>query len=289
MFTIKGKWGGLKKYSLIVLGSLLYAIGISMFLDPNNLAPGGVTGIAIIVNRILGIPTGTLIIIVNIPLMLVGVYKFGLKFFLSTIFAIGVSSAMIDLLAPFGAVTSDPLLAAVAGGVILAVGMGIIFRVGATTGGTDIVVRLIKLRYKHIKTGKLFLITDAVVVALSAVVFGEIDVAMYAAIAVVICSTVMDMVLYGADSAKLVFIITEKDVIIAQKIMDELELGVTYLKGEGAFTENKKRVIMCAMRKQNLPLVREIAMSEDPFAFMIVSSASEVFGEGFKDIGEEHL
>lgn len=289
MFRLSGKSGFIIKHLIIVLGSLLYAVAISLFLDPNNLAPGGVTGMAIIVNKLTGFNTGIIIILVNVPLMAIGIYKFGLKFFLSTIFAIGVSSLLIDVLSPLGAVTTDPFLASVCGGVILAVGMGMIFKVGATTGGTDIVVRLIKLRHKHIKTGRLYMITDAVVVALSALAFKQLDYALYAAVAVFVCSAVMDIVLYGADGAKLVFIITDKYDAIARRILDELEIGITYLKGEGAFTENRKKVIMCAMRKQVLPQVQDIAKAEDPFVFMIVSSAGEVYGEGFKDIKGDRL
>lgn len=290
MFQFTGKAGTAKRYAVILLGSLIYAISISLFLDPNHLAPGGVSGIAIIINYLIKvIPTGTLILCMNIPLMLIGVWKFGLRFFMSTIVTIVISSLAINGFAYFGPLTTDPLLAALAGGVLLALGMGLIFKVGATTGGTDIIVRLLKLKFKHIKTGKLFLLTDSVVVAASALVFHNIDTALYAAVAVTVSSVVFDMVLYGADSAKLVYIITDKEDIIARRILDELEIGVTYLKGIGAYTGTEKKVILCAMRKHFLPQVQEIAMQEDFCAFLIVTSASEIFGEGFKDIKSEQL
>jgi len=274
---------------VIVLGTVLYAVAIGLFLDPNQLAPGGVTGIAIIVNRLLALPTGVLIVCMNIPLLILGAWKFGLRLLLTTIFTIGASSVMIDLLAPYGPVTDDRLLAAVAGGALLALGMGLVFKAGATTGGMDIAVRLIKLRFKHIKTGRLFLLTDSVVVLASAIVFGDVDLGLYAALAVIVSSTVFDMVLYGADGAKLVYIITGQEDAITRRLLDELEIGVTHLQGSGAYTDTDKRVILCAMRKQLLPQVQDIATVEDPLAFLIVTSATEIFGEGFKDIRGERL
>lgn len=274
---------------IITAGALLYAVGIALFLDPNSLAPGGVTGIAIMINHLTGLSTGVMILCINIPLLVIGVWKFGFKFLLTTIYAIVVSSGAMDFLATYGAVTEDKLLAAVAGSVIMAIGMGLIYKCGATTGGMDIVVRLIKLRYKHIRTGRLFLLTDMFIVAASAVVFNNLDLGLYAAIAVFICSTVFDMVLYGADGAKLVYIMTTQEAAITQRILDELEIGVTQLQGVGAYTDTEKRVIMCAMRKQLLPMVQDIATEEDPYAFLIITSASEIFGEGFKDIRGERL
>ena len=279
----------LLQYAGIVAASLLYAAAIALFLDPNQLAPGGVSGIAIIVNHITSLPTGTLILIMNVPLMALGMWKLGWKVVLSTIVAVVSSSVFTDLLAPYGPLTSDPLLAACAGGGLLAVGMGILFKLGATSGGTDILIRVIKLKYKHLKTGSLFLATDCCVIAASALVFGDIDLALYAAIATIVSSFCLDLVLYGRDEAKLVYLITDHEQAIADRLLQELEIGVTYLDGQGAYTRDNKKVILCAMQKRLLPKVQEIAMEEDPFAFLIVTSASEIFGEGFKDISAPRL
>ena len=277
------------QYLGIVLSSLLYAAAIALFLDPNQLAPGGVSGIAIILNRLTGLPTGTLILIMNIPLLALGMWKLGWKFVLSTVVAVAASSVFTDLLAPYGPLTADPLLAACAGGGLLAVGMGILFKLGATSGGTDILIRVIKLKHKHLKTGSLFLATDCCVIAASALVFGDIDLALYAAIATIVSSFCLDLVLYGRDEAKLVYLITDHEQAIAGRLLEELEIGVTYLQGQGAYTRDNKKVILCAMQKRLLPKVQEIAMEEDPFAFLIVTSASEIFGEGFKDISAPRL
>ena len=277
------------KYLGIVGASLLYAAAIALFLDPNQLAPGGVSGIAIILNRLTNLPTGTLILLMNIPLLALGMWKLGWKFVLSTVVAVAASSVFTDLLAPYGPLTTDPLLAACAGGGLLAVGMGILFKLGATSGGTDILIRVIKLKYKHLKTGSLFLATDCCVIAASALVFGDIDLALYAAIATIVSSFCLDLVLYGRDEAKLVYLITDHEKAIADRLMEELEIGVTYLHGQGAYTRDNKKVILCAMQKRLLPKVQEIAMEEDPCAFLIVTSASEIFGEGFKDISAPRL
>ena len=279
----------LLQYAGIVAASLLYAAAIALFLDPNQLAPGGVSGIAIILNRLCGLPTGTLILLMNIPLLALGMWKLGWKVVLSTIVAVVSSSVFTDLLAPYGPLTSDPLLAACAGGGLLAVGMGILFKLGATSGGTDILIRVIKLKYKHLKTGSLFLITDCCVIAASALVFRNVDLALYAAIATILSSFCLDLVLYGRDEAKLVYLITDHEKAIANRLLEELEIGVTYLQGQGAYTRDNKKVILCAMQKRLLPRVQEIAMEEDPCAFLIVTSASEIFGEGFKDISAPRL
>ena len=271
-----------KNIGLILFSCLIYAVGISLFLDPNSLAPGGVTGIAIIINHMTGFSTGTIIILLNIPIMLTAIFKFGLKLFVSTIAAVLFSSAVINILAPIGALTNDPLLASVAGAVLLGVAIGLIFRAGATTGGADIIVKLLRLRFKHIKTGVIFLFFDGVVVAASGILFRDINAALYAGIAVLIQAVVLDLVLYGTEGARLLYIISDNGNIIAERFMSELDVGVTYLSGSGAYTRTDKRVMLCAMRKQLLPLAREIVMQEDEKAFLIVTSATQVFGEGFR-------
>lgn len=277
------------KYAGILVASALYAAAIALFLDPNQLAPGGVSGIAIIVNHLTQIPTGTLILLMNVPLLALGMWKLGFQFVLSTLVAVIFSSIFTNLLAPYGPLTTDPLLAAGAGGALLAVGMGLLFKLGATSGGTDILIRVIKLKYKHLKTGSLFLITDCCVIAASALVFRNVDLALYAAIATILSSFCLDLVLYGRDEAKLVYLITNHEKTIANRLLEELEIGVTYLQGQGAYTRDNKKVILCAMQKRLLPRVQEIAMEEDPCAFLIVTSASEIFGEGFKDISAPRL
>lgn len=276
-------------YGIIALAAILYAIGVSLFLDPNNLASGGITGIAIILNRITGLETGTLYLILNIPIVLLGLWKFGWKFMISTAYAILLTSAFTNLLAGYTAITTEPLLAAAAGSVFLAVGIGLIFKAGATTGGTDILIKILRLRYKHVKTGRLFFITDFFIVTISGLLFRDFNIAMYAMIAVVITGKVLDLVLYGADEAKLIYIISEKPEQITGRLLDEIDSGVTYLKGIGGYSNEAKRVIMIVTKKQQAPRVEEVVKEEDAGAFMIVTNANEIYGEGYKSLFSEKI
>lgn len=259
-----------------------------MFLDANNLAPGGVTGIAIILNRVTGVETGTISFLINIPIILIGWYQFGWKFMIYTLYTIISTSAFINFFAVFPPVTEDLLLAAITGGALIAFSIGTIFKAGATTGGMDIIVRLIKLKYKHMKTGGVFLILDMVVVAMSLLVFRDIEISLYAAITVVVCSYTMDLVIYGKDEAKLFYIMSqskETEAQITKALLEVLEVGVTYLEAAGSYSNTRRRVIMCAVRKQQLPKAKEIVKEIDEKAFMIVTSATEIFGEGYKRHG----
>lgn len=271
------------KYGMITAGSAVYAAAVALFLDPNQLAPGGVVGVSVILNRLAGLPTGTVMLCVNIPLLLAGVWKLGLKFLLSTIYATVFSSAAVNLLASYGPLTEDLLLGALFGGILLAAGVALVFKAGATTGGTDILVRLLKLKYRHIETGKLFFCTDLAVVAASMLTFHNLNTGLYALISIIVFSVVFDLVLYGGDTAKMVYVVTGREQAVAQRIMTELEIGVTYVYGEGAYTGQRKRVILCVAKKQLFPKIKEIVKQEDANAFMIVSSASDIYGEGFKD------
>lgn len=279
----------IKDYLVITFASAVYAVAVSLFLDPNSLAPGGVTGIAIILNRLTGLETGTWVLFINIPIIALGTWKLGWRFILSTGYCTLISSLFINLLSPFGAVTEDLLLAAVAGGCLMAVGLGLVFKSGATTGGTDIIVKLLRIRFPQLKTGFLFFVTDAVIVAASGIVFKNVDVALYAGIVIAINSLLMDVVLYGRDGAKLVFIISDKHENITKRILEELDIGVTYISGSGAYSGKEKNVIMCVMKKQISPRAETIVREEDPLAFMIVTSATEIFGEGYKSIYSEKI
>lgn len=287
--TKKSKTEFLKKYIIITAASFIYAAGVSLFIDPNNMAPGGVTGIAIVLNRIIPVSTGTLIMLLNIPILLFAVWKFGWRFTVSTIYATAAISLFTNILSVFQAATYDRLLAAIAGGILQAVSIGMIFRVGATTGGMDIIVRALRLRLPHLKTGNLFFITDAIVVTLSGIVFRDIDAALYAAIAVSCSSFTLDVVLYGRDEAKLLYIISNKYEEITARILEELDIGTTLINGKGAYSGDDKQVIMCAMKKTVYPRAEEIVKEEDPNSFMIITSASEIFGEGYKSYFSERI
>lgn len=278
-----------KKYVIITAAAFLYAAGVSLFTDPNNMAPGGVTGISIILSRLLPVSTGTFIMLINIPILIFAVWKFGIAFTVSTIYAIALISSFTNVLSPYGAATDDILLAALVGGTLTAVSIGVIFRAGATTGGTDIIVKALRLRFPHLKTGKIFFIADALVVTLSGIVFRDLNAALYAAISAICTSVVMDVVLYGRDEAKLLYIISSRAEEIAGRLLSDLDIGVTYIKGQGAYSGDNKRVIMCVVKKPMSPRAEEIVKQEDPHSFMIITSATEVFGEGYKSYFSERV
>jgi len=278
-----------KKYIVITIAAVIYASGISLFLDPNSLAPGGVTGISIILNRLTNVETGTWILILNIPIILLGAWKFGVKFIVSTIYCIVITSVVTNSLEPVGALTTDPLLATLSGSALMALGMGWVFKSGATTGGMDIIVKVLRLKYPHLKTGSLFLLLDAVIVTLAAFIFRDVDRALYAGMVVFITSMLLDLVLYGRDGAKLIYIISDRAEEIAGRLLEELDLGVTYVKGSGAYSGKEKQVIMCVVKKPLAPKTEDVVKQEDPLAFMIVTSATEIYGEGYKSYFSEKL
>lgn len=279
----------LRDYLIITGASFIYACAISLFLDPNSLAPGGVTGIAIILNAVTGLETGTWLFLINIPIVALGIWKFGWRFILSTLYCVLITSGFTNLLKPVGAATWDPLLAALAGSALMAFGLGWVLKTGATTGGTDIIVKILRLRYPHMKTGTLFLLMDAVIVTASAFVFRNVDKALYAGLAVVVSSILLDVVLYGRDGAKLIYIISDQSEKIVSRLLEELEIGVTYVQGRGAYSGREKQVIMCVMRKPLAPKAEEIVKEEDAEAFMIVTSATEIYGEGYKSYFSEKI
>lgn len=287
--TKKSKTEWLKKYIIITTAAFIYAAGVSLFVDPNNMAPGGVTGISVILSRIVPLSTGTLILFLNIPIFVYAIWKFGLRFTISTIYATALISVFTNILSSFQAATNDRLLAALAGGILSAVSIGMIFRVGATTGGMDIIVKALRLKLPHLKTGNLFFIADAIVVTMSGVVFRDIDAALYAAITVSCASFTLDVVLYGRDEAKLLYIISNRPEEITERILKELDIGTTLIDGRGAYSGDDKQVIMCAMKKTVYPRVESIVREEDPDSFMIITSASEIFGEGYKSYFSERI
>lgn len=272
----------LKAVPKVVLGCFLYAFGLSVFLQPNSIAPGGFAGISILLNHITGIPTGTAILIMNIPLWIIAYSRLGRYFMIVTIGAVLFSSQVINILNLSVSFDTDPLLACIYGGILVGLGLGFVFSTGASTGGSDIITRLIQLSKPHMSLGQIMLSLDCVVIILSAVVFNDINVSLYAIITLYISSKVIDSVIDGPDLAKLVYIISEKNDEIGSEIGQKLIRGSTLLSGTGSYTKVSRTVLMCAMRRQQIPQCKQIASEIDPNAFMIVTDVREVLGYGFK-------
>ncbi len=275
----------LKNYLMILLGAALYALAFDWFFEPNGIAFGGVTGLAQIVHYFLpALPVGILVILFNIPLFLLGWKLLGGHMLVSSLFAMACSSLFIDAIALLFSFEpmEDTLLACIAGGVLLGAGLGIIFLQGTTTGGTEIVARLLKLKFNWLPMGKLLMAADLVVVILVAAVFREINAALYGVVALYLSTFVMDWVLYGLDNAKVAYIISDTPDEIAHVLVRGLDRGVTILHGEGAWSGQAKRVLMCAFKQREIVAVKEAVRQADPNAFMIVTAAHEVLGEGFR-------
>lgn len=279
----------MKKYLVITIGTFIYSAGIALFLDPNELAPGGVVGISVIASHTLGGETGTWYFLLNIPIILLGWWKFGGKFIFVSFYAIAFNSFFTNLLGTFPAITDNLLLAAIAGSIMVGTGIGLVLKVGATTGGLDIVIKVLRRKYPFMKTSTLFLSMDLFIVMLSGIAFWNFDKAMYAFIAVMVNGRVLDYILYGNDEAKLIFIVSNKTDRVLQRMLEELSIGATILTGRGAYSKSGKEIIMCVIKKHAAPHLEEIIKQEDKKAFMIVSNASEIYGEGYKNILTEKI
>ncbi len=281
----------IRKFISMTVGSIIYAIGVAVFFEPSNLASGGVSGLSIILSEVVGIfPIGTWVMLFNVPIMIAGVWKLGAKFLLPTFYCIGLSSVLMNVIQSLELqLTENVFLACCAGSVLIAAGVGFVFRGGATTGGSDIIVKLLRMKFPHISTGVIFIIADGIVCLLSGIVFQDIDKALFAGVGLFIQMMVLDKVLYGSDEARLVYIISEKKAEIAKKLLEELDAGGTFLHGTGAYTGKEKHVLMCVLKMRMLPQAREIVRKTDGNAFMIVTKATSVFGEGFKSHHEADL
>ena len=278
----------LRKYLTIILGCVLYAVGFRFFLYPNNITSGGVVGTAMIVNQLTGLPVGVMTILLNVPLFLVAWRHFGLDFLIGSLAGMGLSSVLVDLFAGFGIVaTNDPMLASVIGGVIKGAGLGIVYYVGATTGGIDIVVKILRRRLASVNFGTIMLLLDTGIIAAYAMVLGRYESAMYSLICMYVTTKVVDLVLYGIDNACLCYIISDNTTAITQEIVSgPLHRGVTVLEGRGAYSGTHRDVLMCVIKRQQIGQLKRLVKAYDEKAFFIVTNAKNVFGNGFENISE---
>ena len=275
------------KYALVVLGSALFAAGFQFFLYPNSIIVGGVSGIAMIINFLTGLPVGIMTIVLNIPLFIIAWKHFGGKFIIGSLVGMMLSSLLVDIMATLDySPTGDMLLACLIGGAIKGLGLGIIYYAGATTGGTDIIAKFVRLRFPYINFGTIVLLTDAVIIIAFAMIFDRVEAAMYAVIAMFVVSKVIDLVLYGIDNSSVCYIISENSEQLVKDITDKLHRGVTILSGEGAYSHRDKQVLLCVIKRTQIADIRKIIKNIDENAFFIVSDAKNVFGKGFGDISD---
>lgn len=281
----------LKQYLIITVGCIIFSIGVAPFLDANKIASGGVSGLAIILSHKTPLKmTGVWIIILNVPLFILGAVSFGRNFIVSTLYSTIVSSLLIELLnfliKTFGwTLPNDLIIAGVVGGGLMGLGLGIVFKMGSTTGGTDILVKFLRKKFRYIKTGVISLIIDLIIIGISFLCFGDFTLTFYTVLSLIVTTIALDWVLYGTESAKLLYVITDSEHSekICEKILKELDISATYIDGEGAYTHDEKRIVMCAIKKVQYPKLRDFIHEIDPRAFTIVTSAKEIYGEGYKD------
>ena len=274
----------------IIIGDILFALGFDLFLEPNGLNAGGLSGLAMVLVHFLKFGTvGIVTAVVNLPLFIIGGKKLGKNFFFGSLLGMAFLSLAIDLFALLPKPETEPLIAALYGGVICGVGLGIVFAGGASTGGSDIVVRLLKLRYRHIPIGIINICFDMCVAALTGLVFQDLSLALYSGVAIFITGNVVDAVVYRFDYSKVALIISPHYEEVAKAITTRLDRGATYLHGQGVYKGNDTKVVLTAVKKQQLPELKGLVSEIDPNAFVIVQEAHQVLGDGFARYSKEEL
>lgn len=291
----KINWKSLLTDLLFIFGgSVCYAVAIGMFSDPNDIAPGGLTGVAILLNYLFDwIPVGVATIVMNVPLLIVSWFVLSKYMVVRTLWGILLSSVLTDVLTPYVSglfLVSDgrnPLLVCIFGGALLGLGVGLIMRRGGTTGGSEIISRLLEKKYPHMSVGTLILGVDAIVITLSAVVYGRVEQALYAVVFVFVGSQIIDRVVYGGRSGKMVMIMSKKQPEITEAIMHKVNRGVTLLKSQGGYTGQDQNTMLVAVRKDEVFRLRKTVFDIDPDAFLMMLTTDEVRGLGFMHPHEE--
>lgn len=274
----------------IIVGGALFGVAFDLFLEPYHMNAGGLSGLSMILVHLLGFGTvGTVTMLINIPLFAIGGWKIGKKFFLYSLIGMLSSSLAIDAFAALLIPEVDPLVAALYGGVLAGLGLGIVFITGATTGGSDIIVRFLKRRWPNMNIGTINICFDLTVVALTGLAFRDMSRALYCGIAVFVMGQVIDAVVYRFDYSKVALIITKHHDAVAQKISEELGRGATFLKGEGTYSRKDTKVILTAVKRQQLAELKELVVKVDPDAFIIVQEAHQVLGDGFSRYSKDAL
>ena len=282
MHRIKFDKNSVAEFIEITFGAILMGAALSVFLIPFKITSGGVSGIATVIHYITGVRTSILILAVNIPIFLIGLVCFNFRFLVRSLYGMFVLSAATDIMSLIYIPINDSLLACVFGGAIMGIGVSFVIRSGGTTGGTDILVLVIRKFKPELSVGQLFLLLDGVVVAIAGIVFSSWETILYSVAAILISSYVTDTAIEGLKFARLVYIISDKNIEITSKIYAEMDRGVTGINSVSMYTGRSGRVLMCAIRKNELTTLKKLVYSVDENAFVIISDAKEVMGNGFE-------
>ena len=265
-----------------IVGSFIMAFAVSFFLLPNELSSGGFSGIATIIYYKLKIPMGVTIASLNIPLFLIAGYKIGKKFFLKSIIGTLSLSIFIDILDTFNSFTNDKMLSAIYGGILTGIGTAIILKSHSSTGGSDLLTNIIKKYNNKIELGRVITIIDAIIVLMNVVFLKKIEIGLYSAIAIYLMGLMIDIVFEGIFFSKLIFIISEKNELIAKEIQNKANRGITGLEGKGMYKNKEKLILMCAVGRRDIANIKKMIKKIDKEAFVVVTNCREVLGIGFK-------
>ena len=283
-------WSTLLDVIKTAIGCALFALGFDLFLMPGGMNAGGLSGLAMILVHVTGLGTvGVVSALMNVPLFILGGMKIGKKFFLGSLMGMLFSSVFFDFFAALPVPQVEPMIGALYGGLVCGIGLGFVFAAGVSTGGSDIIVRLLKLKWRHVPIGVISMCFDACVAVLTGIVYREVSSALYTGIAIYITGKIIDMVVYSFDYSKVALIITKEYEQVAQVISDKLERGATYLYGEGTYSRKETKVVLTAVKKQQIAELKELVVNIDPDAFIIVQEAHQVLGDGFIRYSKDSL
>ncbi len=284
------RWKFAWDYLKIIFGCALFGLGFNLFLEPNDLNAGGITGLSMVLVELMGFGTiGIISAVINLPLFAIGGLKIGKKFFVDSLIGMALLSVFIDIFAFVPKPDTELLLGALYGGVVCGFGLGMVFSVGGSTGGSDIIVRLLKLKYQYVPIGVITTIFDAVVAVLTGIVFKNMNMALYSGVCIFVTGRVIDAVVYKFDYSKVAIIISKHHDTIAKRIGDDLHRGSTFLDGQGVYSGKDTKVILTAVKKQQISELKELVVEIDPDAFIIVQEAHQVLGDGFARYSKYNL
>ena len=274
----------------IIFGSCIFALGFDLFLEPHSINAGGISGLAQIFVQFAGVGSvGVITMLINLPLFALGGVKIGKKFFVGSLIGMLSSSIALDYMSRIPVPQAEPLLAALYGGVLCGLGLGIVFMTGASTGGSDIVVRLLKRKWQNVPIGTISIMFDLVVAVLTGLAFWDISSALYSGVAIVVTGQIIDAVVYRFDYSKVAMIISPHHEEISREIALQLDRGATYLHGEGSYTHRETKVVLTAVKKQQVAELKRLVVEIDPDAFIIVQEAHQVLGDGFSRYSKDSL
>lgn len=267
----------------IAIGTLIMAIGIDLFLLPNQLSTGGFSGIATIFYYLFKLPIGTTILVLNIPLFIISYFRLGKNFLTNALVGTFFLSYFLNIFEQINPITTDNFLAFLYGSVISGIGMAIVLKANASTGGTDLLASIIRTYNSKLKTGTLIVIFDAIIIAGNTIFFKDLEVGLYSALGIYVMGKILDLFFEGINFTKMLVIISPKWEKISERLEDEINRGVTSLYGQGMYKKQDSRVLLCVMSRNEVNDARQIIKEIDPNAFTVVTNAREVFGEGFKE------